>query len=43
MIEAEFAALANQGVGGRRIGDEEILKKEVAAWERERKTNRRRR
>lgn len=36
MIEAEFAVLANQCVGGRRIGDEEALKKEVAAWERER-------
>jgi transposase len=36
MVEAEFAVLANQCVGGRRIGDEESLKSEVAAWERER-------
>ena len=36
MVEAEFAVLANQCVGDRRIGDEETLKSETAAWERER-------
>jgi len=37
MVEAEeFAVLANQCVGDRRIGDEETLKSEAAAWERER-------
>lgn len=34
MVEAEFAVLANQCVGGRRIGEEETLKSETAAWER---------
>jgi transposase len=36
MVEAEFAALANQCIGDRRIGEEETLKSEMAAWERER-------
>jgi transposase len=36
MVEVEFAVLANQCVGDRRIGDEEILKSETVAWERER-------
>jgi len=36
MIEAEFAVLANQCIGGRRIGEEETLRSETAAWERER-------
>jgi hypothetical protein len=36
MVEAEFAALANQCVGDRRIGEEETLKSETAAWERNR-------
>jgi transposase len=36
MIEAEFSVLANQCIGGRRIGDEETLKSEIAAWERKR-------
>jgi transposase len=34
MIEAEFSVLANQCVGSRRIGEEETLKSETAAWER---------
>jgi transposase len=34
MVEAEFAVLANQCVGDRRIGEEETLKREAAAWER---------
>lgn len=36
MIEAEFSVLANQCVGGRRIGEEGMLKSEIGAWERER-------
>jgi hypothetical protein len=36
MVEAEFAVLANQCIGDRRIGEEETLKSETAAWERER-------
>ncbi len=36
MVEAEFAVLANQCIGGRRIGDEKVLKREIAAWEEER-------
>lgn len=36
MVEVEFAVLANQCVGDRRIGDEQTLKSETAAWERER-------
>ena len=36
MVEAEFAALANQCVGGRRIGEEESLKSEIEAWEEDR-------
>lgn len=36
MIEAEFAVLANQCTGKRRIGDEKTLNSEIAAWERER-------
>jgi hypothetical protein len=36
MVEVEFAVLANQCVGDRRIGDEQSLKSETAAWERER-------
>jgi hypothetical protein len=35
MIEAEFSVLANQCVGGRRIGEEGMLKSEIGAWERE--------
>lgn len=34
MVEAEFAVLAKQCVGDRRIGEEEALKSETAAWER---------
>jgi transposase len=36
MVEAEFAVLANQCVGDRRIGEEETLRSETAAWERNR-------
>jgi transposase len=36
MVEAEFAVMANQCIGGRRIGDEETLRSELASYERER-------
>jgi transposase len=36
MVEAEFAVMANQCIGGRRIGDERTLKSEIASYERER-------
>lgn len=36
MVEAEFAVLASQCVGGRRIGEEETLKSEIEAWEEDR-------
>jgi len=36
MVEAEFAVMTNQCIGGRRIGDERTLKNEIASYERER-------
>jgi hypothetical protein len=36
MIEVEFSVLANQCTGDRRIGDDQTLKSQTAAWERKR-------
>ncbi len=35
-VEIEFSVLSGECIGGERIPDEEILRREVAAWERER-------
>lgn len=42
MVEAEFAVLANQCIGGRRKGDEKVLKREIVVWEEEQNERRQR-